>query len=310
MRFGLTDKYITAKLSRHLEDARESRSDAMDKMASGQIFTRRDPRPSERALSERMEYRLRSLASSKRNINDAVSLLQTAESSLSEINNLIVRMKELNIAGASTTVTDQERKYLFIEYEALHDELNRIAKTTEFNGIPLLNGASERTPEELIFRIDDPYVDEDGDGDDVNNVRFEGLKSVIATADGLGIRSARDLLADSGEEDGVTLEDAQDLLEPVEDVFGSVYDEALNRLSTQRSVFGAMQSRLNYAMDFMDVYQENIAAAKSNIADTDYAREVVNLAQSNILMQASSGLLAQTNFDSQVTLNLLNSVVR
>jgi flagellin len=311
MRFGLTDKYITDNLSRHLEDAREKRADSMEKLSSGSVFTSKDPRPAERALAERMEYRLRSLSSSKKNVNDAVSLLQTADASLSEINNLIVRMKELNISGATTTVTDEERRYLFIEYEALHDELNRIAITTEFNGLPLLNGDSDRVPEELIFRIDDPYQGDDApDGEDVNAIVFEGLKEVIATASGLGISSARDLLQDSSSEEGITLDDAVEFMLPESDEgFGTIYDEALNKLSTQRAIFGAMQSRLNHASDFIDVYQENIAAAKSNIADTDYAKEVVKLAESNILMQATTGLLAQSNFDANLTLNLLSSVI-
>jgi flagellin len=313
MTFGVSDKNLANKLSRHLEQAREQRADSMEKLASGQVFTVRDPRPAERALSEKMEYRLRGLAASRSNVNTAVSLLQTAEGGLSEINNIILRMKELNIAGSNATVNDQERRYLFIEYQALHDELNRIAVTTEFNGMPLLNGESDRVPEELIFRIDDPFTDSDEAPDDadedINTIVFEGFKSVVATAAGLGIGSAAPMLMGSSE-DGIGIDDVLGLMESSDDSFSTVYDEALTRLSTQRAVFGAMQSRLQRSIDFMEVYQENIAAAKSNIADTDYAREVVKMAESNILMQATSGLLAQSNFDSGVTLNLLASVLK
>lgn len=311
MTIGLNNKSLTARLTRELENAQNQRQDSMEKLAAGKVFTVRDPKPAERALAENMEFKLRSLASSKKNVNDAVSLLQTAESGLSEINNIIVRLKELSVAGASTVLTDQERRYLFIEYEALRDEIDRIALTTEFNGIPLLNGASDRAPEQLVFRAGDPFEDESVGSfreDDINTIRFDGLKDVVATASGLGLQSAADILADSTGTAGIAIEDVVELLEPYEKGFATIYDEALNRLSTQRAIFGAMQSRLQATKNYIDVYQENLAAARSSIADTDYAREVVKLTESSILLQATSGLLAQTNFDSAVTINLLKSI--
>ena len=305
-------KVDSQKILNSLEDAQRKRSDTLEKLSSGTVFTSADPRPSERAIAEGLEFRLRSLSASKRNVNDAISLLQTAESSMSEINNMVSRMKEINVAAASTTMTDRERRYLFIEYQALHDEMTRIAETTEFNGIPLLNGASDKAPETLIFRLDAPFSPEGGSPDiedDLSVISFEGIKSVVATAEGLGIQSAAEILVDATEEEGVSIEDVAELMVPEdEDLFSTVYDEALARLSTQRAIFGGMQERMNRALDFIDVYQENIAAAKSKIADTDYAREVVNLAQQTILTQASTGVLAQSNFNSALTLNLLSSL--
>jgi flagellin len=257
-------------------------------------------------LAEGLEFKLRSLASSKTNINSAVNLLQTAESSLSEITNMVLRMKEINVAAASTTVSDKDRKFLFIEYEALHDEINRIATTTEFNGIPLLNGDSPDAPEELVFRVGDPMFSEESDTDDINVIRFEGIKGVVATTVALGLKSARDLLLDS--EQGIALADVEDLLMADDDLFGSIYDQALDTISTNRAVYGGMQSRLQSATDFLDVYQENIAAAKSSITDVDYASEVARLTESRILMQAGTAVMAQGNINSQLALNLLNSL--
>lgn len=298
---------IQSKLSRHLGKAQREHSDALEKLSSGTVFTTQDPRPAERALAEGLEFRLRSLASSKRNINDAVSMLQTAEGSLSEINNMITRMREINVAASTTTLNDRERRYLFIEYEALHDEINRIATTTEYHGLPILNGESERTPEELIFRVGDPQLGEES-GEDINVLRFDGLKSVVATTAGLGIKSASELLSKGG--DGISIEDAVDLLTPDSDDFATVFDQALDTLSGQRAIFGAMQTRLDRAMDFVDVYQENIAAAKSKIADADYAKEVARLTESSILMQAGTSLLSQSNLSAALSLNLLSSVIK
>ncbi len=306
MAFNIKDKALQANLARHLEKAQKTNSDSLEKLSSGSVFTRNDPRPAERALAEGLEFKLRSLASSKTSINSAVNLLQTAESSLSEITNMVLRMKEINVAAASTTVSDKDRKFLFIEYEALHDEINRIATTTEFNGIPLLNGESPDAPEELVFRVGDSMVSDEVDSDDLNVIRFEGIKSVVATTAALGLKSARDLLLDSDQ--GIALLDVEDLLMADDDLFGSIYDQALDTISTNRAVFGGMQSRLQSATDFLDVYQENIAAAKSSIADVDYASEVARLTESRILMQAGTAVMAQGNINSQLALNLLNSL--
>ena len=310
MSIGSNNGNISGKIARTLAKATETRADAMEKLATGQIFTSRDPRAAERAISEKMDFRLRGMAAAKRNINDAVSMLQTGEASLSEINNMIVRMKELNVAGATTNISDQERRYLFIEYQALHEELNRIALTTEFNGIPLLNGDDERAPEELVFRVDDPIVSEDFDGEDLDIIRFDGFKNVIATTEGLGLNSAIKFLKQSTSNEGISLEDVVSMMEPTEDGFATIYDQALTELSTQRAVFGAMQSRLQRSMDFLDVYQENISAAKSRLTNTDYAQQATRMTEANIMMQASTMLLAQSQFDANLTLNLLTSITR
>lgn len=312
MAFSIRGKSITDRVVREMEKVGRQYEDSVEKLSSGQIFTQADPRPAERALAEGLEFRVRSLAAAKRNINDAVSLLQTAESGFGEVNNILTRMKELNVSAASTTLTNQERRYVFLEYEALYDEVRRIALTTEFNGIPLLNGQSPDAPEELVFRVGDPtYDDERGRRDeDLNTIRFRGIKQVVMTPEGLGIKSARELLEDSNEEDGLDIDDVQEMMEAKDpDLFATAYDQAINVLSTQRAVYGALQSRLQRAMDYVDVYQENIAAAKSKIADTDYASEVSNLARHKILLSAATSVLSQANFTTQMSHNLLAGLI-
>jgi flagellin len=296
----------THQILRHLNDAREGHADALAKLSSGEVFTRQDPRPADRALTQSLELKLRSLSAAKRNINDAVSFIQTADAGFSEITNILSRMKEINVAASSTTMTDKERKFLFVEHQALQDEMNRIAETTTYNDIPLLNGNNEKTPEQLVFRIDAPHLGDGAPNDsgDWNEIRMENLREVITTAEGLGIRSAREYLED---EEGISLEVARDLMAPEDDDrFSTVYDEALDRVSHFRSKYGAMQTRLQKAMDFNEVVEENIAAAKSKIADTDYAAEVSKLARNQVMMQATTGLLTQANFHSNLALSLIN----
>ncbi len=296
------------KIANNLLRAGRDHSNSLEKLSSGKIFTTQDPRPADRALAERLEYKLRGLAASKRNINDAISLIQTAESGFSEVNNILTRMKEINIAAATTTVTDKERRFLFIEYEALRQEIDRIATTTEFNNIPILNGSSENAPKSLILRVADPAFSElaSSASGDINEIRFENLAEITATAEGLGIRSAFDLLE---EEEGIDIEEAQELLEPDDEDFTTIYDQALDRLTEYRTSFGAMQARIQRAMDVNEVVEENIAAAKSKIEDTDYATEVAKLTQSAILLQANGALLTQTNFREGLGLNLINAMI-
>lgn len=309
MGFNISDKTLSSRLRRYLSKAKKEETNSLSRLASGTVFIPEDPKPAERAIAEKMEFRIRALTASKRNINDAMSLLQTAESSMAEINHMITRMKEINIAAASTTVSDQERRYLFVEYEALHDEINRITQTTEFNGIPVLNGSSEKAPETLIFRVGDPFRGEDGE-DDINTIKFEGFSSVDTSTDSLGLNSASELLEDSNDEEGIELEDVEEMLLPEDDeVYATIYDQAIAGLATQRSVFGGLQSRLNRALDYIDVYQENISAARSKITDTNYAEEVTNMVEAKIRSQASTALLAQSNIQSNLTLQLLNATL-
>ncbi len=308
MTFRIVDKTITSKLNRSLEKAQRKTADSYEKLSSGSAFSSQDPRPAERALAEKLEFRLRGITASKRNINDAVSLLQTAESGLEEISNITTRMKEINVAGSTTTLSDQERRYLFIEYQALYNELDRIAKTTEFNGIPILNGDDDRSPEELVLRIDQPFLGGDAEEDDINVIRFEGFKEVISTPEALGLQSVADLLAESDDNNGLALDDVIELLEPEDtDIYATAYDQALNTISTQRAVYGSLQTRLNTAIDYMDVYSENIQAAKSKISDTDYAKELTKLTENKILMAATTSLFSQTNSTSSMALNLIQS---
>ena len=304
------DKSMQQTLQRSLEKATRENADAMEKLASGSVFTKFDNRPSDRKLAEGLSFKIRGLAAAKRNINDAVSLLQTADSGIQQINDMVLRMKEINIAATNTTISDQERKFLFVEYQALHNEIQRVAETTTFNGVPILNGDSPDAPQEMIFRVGDPTTTDEmaGPEDDLNTIIFSGMKDVVATPSGLGLSSAQDFIEGLDPTDGISIADAQDLLLPLEDQHATVYDEAVDKLASMRAVYGGMQNRMQRALEFSDVLSENLSAARSNIADTDYASEVSRMTASRILMQAGTAVLAQSGFASSLSLQLLSGL--
>ncbi len=304
MTIRLGDKSGSTMILNDLEKSTRANAESLAKLSSGNVFTKADPKPAERAIADKLEYKLRSLNSSKQSINDGVSFLQTAEGGLSEISNMLIRMKEINISAASNTINDKERQYLFIEYQALHKEIDRITAETQFNGIPLLNGKDERTPEKSVLILGDP-TSEDRE-QNLNEIDLGDLRKVVTTTLGLGLKSAEQMIF--GEE-GIGLSDALDMLEPEDGRYASVYDQALEKIADYRASFGAVQSRLERAKDFNEVAFENVAAAKSRIADTDYATEVSKLTQSSMLMQTATALLTQNNLAARIGLNIVNSLL-
>jgi flagellin len=292
-----------AKLGRQITKLSEQNADSLEKLSTGEVFTSRDPRPTDRALASGLKQKIKSLASAKRGINDGISLLQIAESGFNEIGNIITRMKEINLAATNTTISNNERKFLFIEYQALFDEVNRIAKTTEFNGIHILNGADEQRPEEIIIQLYQPMLA--GAENDINVLRFSGIKEINATTEGLFLVDPSSII---DPDEGVEREIAVELMEPEDrENFANSYDQALDKLMGYRAEFGAMQTRLQAAANYNAVMEENLSAARSKISDTDYAQEVSKLANNNILIQASTSLMSQSEFIARNILSLINS---
>ena len=125
-------KIASLMLNNDLERSQQSLQDSLKKLSSGKRFTSSDPKPADRALSTNLESKVRSLNSSRNNINNAISFLQIAEDGMAQINDHIVRMKEINIEAATSTLSDKERNFLFIEFDALRKDIERVVETTAF----------------------------------------------------------------------------------------------------------------------------------------------------------------------------------
>lgn len=291
-------------LQNNLEKARRDQEASLERLSSGTIFTRSDPKPAERALSDSLSSRIRELASYKRNANDGVGLVQTADSALGEVSNIVIRLKEIATQASSATLSDNERKFLFVEYQSLYEEIDRIAKTTSFNGMDLLNGNSGlgEAGSSIGFRVGKPSADGERDA---NLIKLDGLAEVVADTERLGLRSARDLL---GQSDGVTLDDVESVFDSDAESVSSTFDGALETIAGYRSSFGAVASRLTHVLDVLDIAHENVAAAQSRIRDVDYASESAALTKANILVQAGASLLAQGNVPAQVALTLIKGL--
>ena len=290
-------KIVSMSLANELEKSQTQVQNSMEKLATGSKFTMLDPQPADKALSIGLESKIRSLNSSRNNINNAISFLQITEDGISQINDHIVRMKELNIEAATSTLNDRERNFLFVEYDAIRKDIQRIVESTVFNSIKPLNGDNE---EDLVLRVGDPYI---VDGEDINMISFEDFSEVNLLPEALSLPDVADYL---DYEDGIEIDDAEDFLEPENDEFSTIYDEAIDQIAQVSSTFGALQLRIQKASDYNEVMAENLSAAKSRISDTDYAKEVTNMVSEKIRSQVITSLMATNNREGSEILNLLS----
>jgi flagellin len=291
---------IESNLRRATEEANES----LEKLSSGVVFTQRNPQPAQRALSDTMSVKIREFAAQKRSVNDAISLVETADSALNEVGNITNRLKELATQAASPTLSDKERRFIFVEYETLRDEIDRIASTTQYNGMNLLanpGGTAER-PTDLQFRLS--FNAGESDADDAGLVTLPGFNDIISTAENLGIQSLKSLI--SGE--GISLDDIESVFGLEASSIGETFLDAFDKIASFRSGFGAIASRMAKALDVIDVANENLSAAQSRIRDVDYASEITNLTHANILVQAGTSLLTQANLPAQLVLSLIRNL--
>ena len=226
------------------------------------------------AISERLRSQVRSLNQAGRNANDGISLVQTAEGALNEVSTILTRLRELSVQSANGTVSNSDRETLDEEFQALVSEVNRIGRSTEFNGINLLDGSSSSITFQVGFGTTS--------GVDSLDVSLSAALSTSLNLNTLDIGS--------GGNTSLAI---------------SAVDDAINSVSGLRGRLGATQNRLNSTINNLAVQVENLSAAESRIRDVDVAFETAQLTRNNILQQSSISILAQANAAPQSALSLL-----
>ena len=291
---------------RNLVASTEANNSSMEKLASGYRINKAADDAAGLAISEKLKADIRGLNMAKRNANDGVSLVQTAEGGLSEVGNILARLRELAVQSSSDTIGNVERGFLNKEYSSLKDEIDRITNATEYNGTRLLVGNQESLDPALVNRsnaypleiqVGKDYmgsVDEKGQSNPVNVIRID-LQNLNTNTDSNGLNLGKST------EDGGTRVDSK---ESAQQSLGTL-DAAIQKVAEYRSYLGAIQSRLGSTINNLTVQSENFAAANSRIRDTDFADETAKLTQSNILKQAGIAVLSQANQSPQAALRLL-----
>ena len=262
---------------RNLSRTSQDEQKIFNRLASGNRITSAGDDAAGLSISENLHAQIRSLKQAERNANDGISFVQVAEGGLSEVGNILIRLRELSIQAASDTIGDRERGFIDKEYQSLKAEVDRIANVTNFNGTPLLNGKSSKDVLEI-------QVGARNNKDD--RINF-AVKDFDIRADGLGISGISSKSIDS----------ARDSIDRL--------DDAISRVSGARAGLGAMQNKLQSTVNNLSTTHENLAGARSRVMDADIAEESTAMAQKQILAQAGIAVLAQANSQPQLALKLL-----
>jgi flagellin len=230
------------------------------------------------AVSEKLRSQIRGLNQAEKNIENAVSFIQTTEGYLSETQDIMHRVRELAVQSANGIYTQEDRMQIQVEVSQLVDEVNRIASHAQFNGMNMLTGrfaSGAGGTQQMFFQV--------GANMDQRKQVFIGTM----TADALGMK-------------GISISTP----DKANAVIGTV-DAALRTVSKQRADLGAYQNRFEMAARGVAVAAENMTAAESVIRDTDMAKQMVDYTKNSILMQSSTAMLAQANLKPRSVLTLL-----
>jgi flagellin len=265
---------------KNLNNTNNTLTRSIERLSTGLRINRAADDAAGLALSTTLKAQIRSINQASRNANDAVSLLQTAESGLGEMSNITLRMRELAEQAANEVLGDTERGYLNDEYLALKSEIDRISNVTEFAGKKLLDGTISGTG--VNFQIG------------FQNTANDRLNVAMADTDAqaLGLNTV-------GADSISTAALAQSVLSVID-------SSAIAVLSNRRGDIGAVQNRLEYTISNLAAASENFSAANSRIEDADFAAETAIYVKNQILVQAGTAVLAQANLLPQAALTLLS----
>jgi flagellin len=229
------------------------------------------------AVGTRFQSQIRSLEQAQRNANDAISVIQVAEGALSQMTDLLIRMRELSVQSANGTLSAADRVFLDTEFDSLVAEIDRIASVTNFNGTDLLDGDAAAG---IVFQVG------------ANNTANDRITISILNAQTASL-TASSLASNTIS----TVAGARNTM--------GVIDSAINSIASQRSKLGAAQNRLTVTIENLGSAVENLSASRSRIVDADIAKETANLTRYQILVQAGLSVVAQANIAPQAALALL-----
>jgi flagellin len=254
---------------RNLSSTEGGLARSMERLSSGYRINRAADDAAGLAISERLRGQIGGLDQAQRNVQDAVSLVQTAEGSLTEVHAMLQRVRELAVQYKNGSLSSADRTAIQSEVNQLASEIERIGSSAEFNGIKLLN---------CVQAISFQVGAKDSETISVTTISLGGTTGVGASYFALTTSSATDI---------------------------SEIDAAIDNVSSQRAQFGAVQNRLEYTLQNAAIYQENLTASESRIRDVDMAAEMVQFTKYQILQQAGTSMLAQANQASSGVLALL-----
>jgi flagellin len=267
----IKNNIMAENAARHLGGSYDSLAKSIERLSSGLRINSAKDDAAGLAVRELMRADIAVIKQGSRNAMDAISMLQTMEGAMATIDEALIRMKELAEQAATGSYSSQQRNIMNNEFAQMIAEIDRIATTTTFNSINMLNSATG-----------------------VNTIHF-GVGSSIDVAS-VDVQSAA-LGVDSGTATITTAANAQTAL--------GLIDTAIQRKDSARASLGYMMNRLESTNQVLNIQAENMMASESRVSDVDVATEMASLTRNQVLAQAGVSMLAQANTMPQMALNLL-----
>lgn len=271
---SLATNVTSLMVRKNLRSSQQAMQTAMQRLSSGLRINSAKDDPAGQAIANRMGAQIRGMNQAIRNTNDGISLVQTAEGTLNQINDNLQRIRELSVKAANGTNASSDLNAIQIEIDQHLEEIERLASQSNFNGIDLFG--SNQT---LNIQVG-------ANTGDTIGIRFETMDAAALGLNGFSV-----------------LDDGNATPNPME-----AMDEAIAKVDRQRSYMGAVLNRFDSVIDGLHNSIINLSAAQSRIQDADYAQEVSNLIRAQLLQQVGMTMLAQANQQPQIILRLLEGL--
>jgi len=299
---------------RQLVSSADKMAKSMERLSSGYRINRAADDAAGLATSEKMRGQITGLAQAQRNVQDGVSMVQTAEGSLNEVHSMLQRVRELAVQYQNDSLSPEDKSAVQGEVNQLVSEMSRTRDSAAFNDTKLLDGSGSA----VKFQVGA------NDGETIS-ASFADLQDSLGATFDLGTAAVAGVASAGGNTGGFNADGsvngggvgawttvAGDGIDAVPAEFdlsqvGSIdlVDEAIKGVSAQRADLGAVQNRLGHTLNSLSTYQENLVSAESRIRDVDMAKEMVEFTKSQILQQAGTSMLSQANQAPQSVLSLL-----
>lgn len=285
MAINLNTNVASLNAQRNLGKSTEKLSTSYERLSSGLRINRAKDDAAGLAIAESLKVDARTASVAIRNANDGISIISISDQASSEITNVLSRLSELAEQSANGVYSTTQRSALQNEFIALTSEIERIAFTTEFNGLKLLSGGGQVT-----FQVG-------FEGSSLSQITYSGVEATLAALGLASTASSAPLYSIISTNISESQSAARNALDAIE--------RAITSITRNRGALGAAESRLEVTINNLQVARENFQAAESRIRDVDVASEAAELTRLNILQQAGAAILAQANQQPQLALRLL-----
>jgi Flagellin and related hook-associated proteins len=294
MSLTINNNLMAMNAARNLGNSYSNLATSVQRLSSGLRVNSAADDAAGLAIRELMRADITALNQGVRNANDAISLIQTADGSLGIIDEKLIRMKELAEQAATGTYTSDQRLMIESEYQAMASEITRIANSTDFNGVHLLNGNLSGAHDGSGLTSTGQLKVHFGPGNDAaEDYYYIEISDCTASALGVGNEAADTSAAFTVS----TQERAQMALEGIAD--------AITSKDKVRAQLGSLQNRLENTVSNLQIQSENLQAAESRISDVDVSTEMTQFVRNQILTQSAVAMLSQANSLPQMAMQLI-----